>query len=128
MLNLKGKPVIEILKNGKEFGAEFIYDKNFRFGANKAKMIVVAMDIIKKFYNYKAGLPKTGESIGIKDDNMEFHFDCTKYDEFKVGGRKEIHKPYLELDAEFTKIGFGLTFLTISDHRWHTICLNGVVK
>ena len=106
--NFKGHPVIEILKNDKEFGAEFPSDQNFKFGVNKAKMIVAAMDIIKQFYNSKAKLPKTGESIKIKDDNIEFHFYCTKYDEFEFGGHKKIHKPYLELDAEFTKISFGL--------------------
>jgi len=103
----KRNPTIEILVDGKEWGFTFEYDEHFRFGLNKAKMILVAMPIIDKFVDSKGTKPPLGEEVTIENNVLSEKVVCIRYDSFEYYGRT-IEKPYLKLMGSYADIGFGL--------------------
>jgi len=102
-----GNPIIEVLKNGEEFGLEFPFDQNFQFGLGKAKMILIAMDIIKLFVDSNGEKPEHEKTDKLSNEEHDMEVWCTKYNSFNWYGRY-INRPYLALDSGPVRIGFGL--------------------
>jgi hypothetical protein len=102
--SFQGSPTIEVLRDG---GPIHEFDKNFRFGLEKAKLILGAMKAIESFSN---GLsvqskaysdPNTGANTMV---HVEPHSDFTRSD-----GR-HVEAPWLRLESipqSYVKIGIG---------------------
>ena len=104
----KGNPYIEILRNELPFFDDISFKKEFKFGLNKAKMIITCIDIIYLFSITDGQKPEAGVTYCI--NNGILNIDCyyKKQDEFTTSFGKRVEKPYLVLESESTSKGFGL--------------------
>lgn len=103
----KGNPVIEILNDGELFGADLPTMEHYSFGVRKARMIVAFMDDIARFASSGGGKPSIREEIERRVPGVG-PCTCVNETEFEVKG-DTIDRPYLDLSAGRTSIGFGVT-------------------
>ncbi|GAB4330539.1 MAG: hypothetical protein Kow0037_06380 [Calditrichia bacterium] len=103
----KGNPVIEILKDKEPFWDHFSGHKShFRFGLNKAELILYCLEIIEGFVKFNGSHPKYESPVLYEtDEGFEFSVKTNSY--FERNG-KTIYSPYIELSAGLTTIKFGL--------------------
>ena len=97
----KGNPIMEILKNDEPFWEDLPgAKKNFRFGTNKAHMLLDCIPIIQEFYHSKGVIPNiTDSQITVRNSII----GC------KVVRHVSYVHPYLKIvDNNMNVINFGL--------------------
>ena len=97
----KGNPIMEILKNGDPFWEDLPgAKKNFRFGTQKAHMLLDCIPIIQEFYHSKGIIPNITQPPIIVSNSI---IEC------KVSRHVWNGHPYLKIvDDNMKVINFGL--------------------
>jgi hypothetical protein len=91
--------VVEVLKDG---GPVHPYDEHFRFGCEKAKLIVAAMDVIAEFAsNTRDDGSTTVDSQVILSQRfrIQFHVWVEMHEEFTHSLGFTVYKPWLRLEV-----------------------------
>src|SRR3989442_3541350 len=89
----RGNPVVEVLKDG---GPVHPYDEHFRFGREKAKLIVAAMDLIEEFASNSI---VESREVQSKRFGLRFRAWVEMHDEFVHSSGAPIHRPWLKLEV-----------------------------
>lgn len=87
--NFKGYPILVILEYGESYNS--LHDKEFRFGVEKAKIILECFEYLEYFAN-SSGIAKNlkiGKSYSVKDK-----YSVTKFNEFQGMYGRMIEEPY----------------------------------
>jgi hypothetical protein len=107
-LNHKGRPYVEIRRNGEPFFPIGSSKKKFQFGRYKALMLLTCREEINRFASTGGREPKS--NIEICENNGPYIqiCTCTKYDSFETSFGMIVHKPYLRIESNGISIGFGV--------------------
>ena len=95
----KGNKVVEVLKNG---GPIHPYDEHFRFGIQKAKLLLAALTIIREFAANTADDGTTTVASQVVRDEATGCQICVwveMHPEFEHSSGVTIDKPWLQIEA-----------------------------
>ncbi len=119
----RGNPVLEVLVNGQSWGVTFPFDGHFRFGVQKARLILVFTDLIEKFVETGGIRPSFNTPISRTDlkYNLNSPCICTTFPGFTRSEGQYINSPYMQLKSGVLAIGFGLKKAEALIEVWNNI-------
>lgn len=105
-----GNPVLEVLVDGQSWGVTYPFDEHFRFGVQKAKLILIFSDLIEQFVETHGKRPNFGTKTSLTDlkYNLNSPCTCSTYPQFTLSKGRDIDSPYMQLRSFNLAIGFGL--------------------
>jgi len=104
--HLHGHAYLEVLVDGRPWIEVFGWDEHFEFGCRKARLIVGAQPLIRRFVRSQGMDPPFGQAIQVTTEGASI--TCVTYPRFRIRGLW-IDLPYMELWHGTTSIGLGLT-------------------
>lgn len=106
----EGHPTLEILVDGRPWGADKFGAEHFVFGITKARMIRAAIPVIETFVESRGGKPWSGQVQRFTDltGRDVISVEVVKHDDFEGVGGNQINQPYLQLTSGRTSLGLGL--------------------
>jgi hypothetical protein len=72
-----GNPILEVLIDGNSWGVTYPYDEHFRFGVQKAKLILIFIDLIEEFVKTEGKRPFFNTTISRRKLKYNFYTLCT---------------------------------------------------
>jgi len=104
----KGRPYIEIRRNGGPFFTFAGPKQKFQFGRYKALMLLTCMRQIEEFAWSKGTSPEFHRPIVVSSDQYMLRCTCVRYDSFETSCGFYVRQPYLRIESEGTIIGLGV--------------------
>lgn len=108
--SIEGRPTLEILVDGRPWGADKFGPEHFSFGITKARMVRAALPIIEKFVDSRGGKPWPGQVKRFTDltGRDVISVEVAKHDDFEGAGGNQVNQPYLQLTSGRRSLGLGL--------------------
>ncbi len=101
--SFNGFPMLEIMEYNEPYNSP--YDEHFRFGIEKAKMIVNCFSFLEDFAN------SGGVSKDLKVATpyvVKGKYTITKFNEFKGRYGRTVEEPYIKIEYKNRSIGIGI--------------------
>lgn len=106
----EGRATLEILVDGRPWGADKFGAEHFVFGITKARMVRAALLILEKFVDSRGGKPWPGQVKRFTDltGRDVIPVEVAKHDDFQGFGGNQVNQPYLQLTSGRRSLGLGL--------------------